>query len=119
MGSKVVQYEEHGTEIMKIRAFDSSCSSVKRLLGNIWVFAEDESLSYGAVQLSWVKRINQSHKQCVFLCPVNSLLCKSLSLSLCEHTVALNGYSDRGNRFLFQPSPENWLARLLSGTYLG
>lgn len=69
-------------------------------------FAGEESVAPSQSLLSQIKRINPNHQR-VFLCPVNTLLCKSLSSSPCEHTAVLNGYSDHGNRFLFQPSPED------------
>lgn len=55
-------------------------------------------------------RINQSHPHCVVLCLVNSF-----SLAFCGHR--LYGYSSRGSRFFFQPSPENawpdsWVAHI-------
>lgn len=52
------------------------------------------------------KDYSVSSTMCI-LCRVNSLLAMSLSPSLCEHTVMLNGSADHSNRFLFQPSPEN------------
>lgn len=51
------------------------------------------------------KDYSESLTMCI-LCRVNSRPCVSHSPTLCEHAVVLNGYADRSNRFLFQPSPE-------------